>query len=128
MEADDERVSPISRRERERDRGEIHECMKFSTDFRRLIWPLIRTAQGKIGILEGRETGRPAETSERDKTKISTPMVGVKRQLLPVLKLHVVLSPKKWPVCGWVRFVSALVLVLFWYSAWTCLGPVNKPY
>ena len=99
-----------------------NECMKFSTDFRRLIWPLIRTAQGKIGILEGRETGRPAETSERDKTKISTPMVGVKRQLLPVLKLHVVLSPKKRPVCGWVRFVSALVLVLFWYSAWTCLG------
>ena len=75
-----------------------------------------------------RETAKPAETSERDTTKISAPVVGVKRQLLPVLKLHVVLSPKKWPVRGWVRFVYALVLVFFWYSAWTCLGPVNKPY
>ena len=91
MEADDEPVSPISRQER--DRGEIHECMKFSTDFRRLIWPVIRTAQRNE---KGGRENRQGDLLRllRDTTKILAPAEGVKRQLLPVLKLHVVLIPK----------------------------------
>ena len=58
----------------------MNACMKFSTDFRRLIWLFIRTAERERNKRrEGKGRGRPAERL-RDATKISAPAVGVKRR------------------------------------------------
>ena len=65
MDAVDERVSPISRGGREAKYEWTNECMKFSTDFRRLIWIFIRTAEREEYERGGREGGRPAESTER---------------------------------------------------------------